>query len=125
MKPLGPTSVRIWITPASDQDPWKKLAALFTQRPVDQARWSFAARVEDGRLHADLFWREVEGAGDGVKLATLTVSRSEGEDRLLLEVFVERAERMVVAGPTAQVLGRVISSALDLAMVPPRPAGPA
>ena len=114
MKPLGPTSLQIWITPspASNQDPLQNLKTLFTQRSVDQAQWSFEARVEDGRLHTDLFWWETERPGDGLKLATLTVSRPEGEDRLLLEVLIEGAERLAVAGPPTPARGRVISSAL-------------
>ena len=69
-------------------------------RPVDQAQWSSGARVENGRPHADLFWREAEGSGDGVKPATLTVSRPAGAGRRARHLF-----------------GRV------LAVVPPRPAG--
>ena len=99
MKPLGPTSVRIWIAPASDQDPWQNLEALLAPRPVDQAQWSSGAWVENGRPHADLFWREAEGSGDGVKPATLTVSRPAGAGRRARHLF-----------------GRV------LAVVPPRPA---
>jgi len=73
----------------------------------DQVLWSLAVHVEGGRFYADLFSRQ-DGKAP-VKFATLSVIRNAKESQLVLEVLVDRADRMAVARGT-----EVLSQALVL-----------
>ena len=104
-------NVRVWIWTDSEQ-------AQPAAEPVDpdQPRWSMTARVEGGRFHADLFSRQ-EGKSP-VKFATLSMSVNAKKGRPVLEVFVDRADRVAVAnGPEAQPRVQTVKSVIASAHV--------
>lgn len=105
---IGNVLVRIWTDiegvpepPSQSVDP-------------DPVLWTLAAHVEGGRFYADLFSRQ-DGKAP-VKFATLSVSRNVKEGRPILEVLVDRADRLAVArGP--EVLAQVLVQGRGMAAV--------